>query len=132
MPALTGMANSHRRATGGFRVTLALCPYSVHPLRDPGPPGRGPDRPLCRPRSAASRYDRRKGVFFGDDAFTAICCGRLATRRASTSFANCLTPNHVHLILTPATADGLARALGKAPHGRGLLRVRIGVRTGPA
>jgi len=65
-------------------------------------------------------------------AFTAICCGRLATRRASTSFANCLTPNHVHLILTPATADGLARALGKAPHGRGLLRVRIGVRTGPA
>ena len=29
----------------------------------------------------------------------------------------CLMPNHVHLILAPATADGLARALGKAHRG---------------
>ncbi len=28
-------------------------------------------------------------------------------------WAYCLMPNHVHLILTPATADGLARALGE-------------------
>ena len=51
-------------------------------------------------------------------AFTAICYGRLATRRASASFAYCLMPNHVHLILT-TTADGLARALGKAHRGTG-------------
>ena len=29
-------------------------------------------------------------------------------------WAYCLMPNHVHLILAPTTADGLARALGKA------------------
>jgi len=26
----------------------------------------------------------------------------------------CLMPNHVHLIVTPATPEGLGRALGKA------------------
>jgi putative transposase len=28
-------------------------------------------------------------------------------------WAYCLMPNHVHLILVPATEDGLARALGE-------------------
>jgi putative transposase len=28
-------------------------------------------------------------------------------------WAYCLMPNHVHLILTPATADGLSRAVGR-------------------
>ncbi len=29
-------------------------------------------------------------------------------------WAYCLMPNHVHLILTPQTPEGLGRALGKA------------------
>src|SRR5260370_7913410 len=29
-------------------------------------------------------------------------------------WAYCLMPNHIHLILTPQTPDGLRRALGKA------------------
>ena len=35
-------------------------------------------------------------------------------RRASVEcWAYCLMPNHVHLILVPATADGLASAIGE-------------------
>ena len=35
-------------------------------------------------------------------------------RKASVAcWAYCLMPNHVHLILVPTTADGLARAIGE-------------------
>jgi putative transposase len=35
-------------------------------------------------------------------------------RKASVAcWAYCLMPNHVHLILVPATADGLARAIAR-------------------
>ncbi len=36
-----------------------------------------------------------------------------AASMASRSFAYCLTPNHVHLILVSDRAEGLSRALGE-------------------
>ena len=68
------------------------------------------------PHHVTQRGNRRERVFFGDDDYRLYqrsVAGGL--RQAGVSvWAYCLMPNHVHLILTPTTADGLARAFGKA------------------
>lgn len=68
------------------------------------------------PHHVTQRGNRRGEVFFSDDDY-ALYRDLLAEAcaRANVSvWAYCLMPNHVHLILTPSTPDGLARALGKA------------------
>jgi putative transposase len=62
------------------------------------------------------RGNRRLPVFFGDDdrrAYLALVAAAL--RRTGTQcLAWCLMDNHVHLILVPATADGLRATLAEA------------------
>jgi len=68
------------------------------------------------PHLVTQRGNRRERVFFYDDDYRLYRdLLREACDKAGVSvWAYCLMPNHVHLILTPTTADGLARALGKA------------------
>ena len=68
------------------------------------------------PHHVTQRGNRRERVFFGDDDFRLYRdLLREACDKAGVSvWAYCLMPDHVHLILTPTTDDGLARALGKA------------------
>lgn len=71
--------------------------------------------PGC-PHHVTARGNRREPIFF-EDGDQEIYGDMLAEqmRKASVEvWAYCLMPNHVHLILCPATADGLARALGAA------------------
>ena len=61
------------------------------------------------------RGNRRMTTFFCDDDYRAYLellaqwCGRCEVR----VWAYCLMPNHVHLLLVPATAGGLAEAVGE-------------------
>ena len=63
------------------------------------------------PHHVTQRGNRRQQTFFCDDDYRAYLsllvewCGRYDTR----IWAYCLMPNHVHAILVPTTADGLAR-----------------------
>ena len=68
------------------------------------------------PHHVTQRGNRREAVFFGDDDYSLYLDLLAEACRAAgvAVWAYCLMPNHVHLILTPSTADGLARALGKA------------------
>ena len=67
------------------------------------------------PHHVTQRGNRRERVFFGDEDFSLYldllkeACGREGVG----VWAYCLMPNHVHLILTPQTPEGLGRALGK-------------------
>jgi len=59
--------------------------------------------------------NRRQRVFF-EDGVLALYRDILAERcrRAGVAvWAYCLMPNHVHLIMVPQSADGLARAIGE-------------------
>ncbi len=68
------------------------------------------------PHHVTQRGNRRQETFFcGADyrsylALMAEWCGRCGVE----IWAYCLMPNHVHLIATPETADGLRRAIGEA------------------
>ena len=67
------------------------------------------------PHHVTQRGNRRAPVFFEDGDY-ALYRDLLAERcrKASVAcWAYCLMPNHVHLILVPSTADGLARAIGE-------------------
>lgn len=67
------------------------------------------------PHHVTQRGNRRERVFFGDDDY-ALYRDLLAERcrkAAVACWAYCLMPNHVHLVLMPGHADGLARALGE-------------------
>src|SRR5450631_3984041 len=67
------------------------------------------------PHHVTQRGNRREPIFF-EDGDQDIYCDMLAeqTRKAGVEvWAYCLMPNHVHLILTPKTADGLGRAVGE-------------------
>jgi REP-associated tyrosine transposase len=67
------------------------------------------------PHHVAQRGNRRKQVFF-DDGDYALYCGLLAQacRKFGVAvWAYGLMPNHVHLILTPSAAAGLALALSR-------------------
>jgi putative transposase len=68
------------------------------------------------PHHVTQRGNRREPIFF-EDGDQDIYCDLLAeqTRKAGVEvWAYCLMPNHVHLILVPATADGLGAAMGEA------------------
>src|SRR5260370_19987242 len=66
------------------------------------------------PHHVTQRGNRRERVFF-EPGHYALYRALLsaACRKADVGvWAYCLMPNHVHLILVPAEATGLARALG--------------------
>ena len=68
------------------------------------------------PHHVTQRGNRREAIFF-EDGDHEIYLDLLAeqTRKAGVEvWACCLMPNHVHLIMTPATPDGLGRAVGEA------------------
>ena len=68
------------------------------------------------PHHVTQRGNRRQQVFFCDDDYE-VYRHLLAEgcRQAGVSVLSyCLMPNHVHLILTPRTGDGLREALGEA------------------
>ena len=62
------------------------------------------------------RGNRREKVFFGEDDYALYrdLLSEACRREGVAVWAYCLMPNHVHLILTPRTGEGLGRALGKA------------------
>jgi putative transposase len=68
------------------------------------------------PHHVTQRGNRRQKTFFTSEdyrnyvALLAAAC----RRHDSEVWAWCLMPNHVHLIITPATADGLRASLGEA------------------
>jgi putative transposase len=67
------------------------------------------------PHHVTQRGNRRQTIFF-EPADYAVYRDLLAERchKASVEvWAYCLMPNHVHLVLTPSTPDGLARAIGE-------------------
>jgi putative transposase len=67
------------------------------------------------PHHVIQRGNRRRTVFFEPSDY-ALYRDLLAERchKASVEvWAYCLMPNHVHLVLTPSTPEGLARAIGE-------------------
>jgi putative transposase len=68
------------------------------------------------PHHVTARGNRREPIFFEDgdqDVYRTILSEQM--QKASVSvWAYCFMPNHVHLILCPHDADGLARAMGAA------------------
>ena len=68
------------------------------------------------PHHITQRGNRREKVFFGDDDYALYrdLLAEACRREGVAVSAYCLMPNHVHLILTPRTPEGLGRALGKA------------------
>jgi putative transposase len=68
------------------------------------------------PHLVTQRGNRRQQTFFNDAdrALYKRLVATFAARAGVAIWAYCLMPNHVHLIMLPATADGLARALGEA------------------
>ncbi|MHB8530355.1 MAG: transposase [Caulobacteraceae bacterium] len=62
------------------------------------------------------RGNRREAIFFeeGDQEIYRDLLAEQARKADVVVWAYCLMPNHVHLILTPATAEGLGRAVGEA------------------
>ena len=68
------------------------------------------------PHHITQRGNRRQQTFFGtDDYLLYIALMAEWCRRCSVAvWAYCLMPNHSHLIVVPASADGLRRAIGEA------------------
>jgi len=68
------------------------------------------------PHHVTQRGNRREAIFF-EDGDHEIYRDLLAeqTRKAGVEVWGwrCLMPNHVHLILTPGTAEGIGRAVGE-------------------
>jgi REP element-mobilizing transposase RayT len=68
------------------------------------------------PHHVTQRGNRRERVFFSYadyELYRDLLCEACA-RETVAVWSYCLMPNHVHFILTPATPEGLGRALGKA------------------
>ncbi len=59
------------------------------------------------PHHVTQRRDRRENVFFGDDDYALYRDLLAEACRGVAVWAYCLMPNHVHLILTPQTPEGL-------------------------
>ena len=78
------------------------------------------------PHHVTQRGNRRQKTFFSEEDYRAYLsllvdwCARCDVR----VWAYCLMPNHVHLIVVPSRADGLARALGET-HRRYTRRVNF-------
>src|SRR5260370_24816381 len=68
------------------------------------------------PHHVTQRGNRREPVFCAgaDYALYRDLLHEACARETVAVWSYCLMPNHVHLILAPATAEGLGRALGKA------------------
>ena len=68
------------------------------------------------PHHVTQRGNRRMQTFFCDDDYRAYLAlaGQWCRQEGLSVWAYCLMPNHVHLIVVPSTAAGLARALGEA------------------
>jgi len=73
-----------------------------------------PDRSRL-PASRDAAGNRRAPVFFeqGDYALYRDLLAEQCRKASVACWSYCLMPNHVHLILVPATADGPARAIGE-------------------
>lgn len=67
------------------------------------------------PHHVTQRGNRREPIFFedGDQAIYLRILSAQARQRGVGIWAYCLMPNHVHLILTPTDATGLASAVGE-------------------
>ena len=67
------------------------------------------------PHHVTQRGNRRAPVFFeqGDYALYRDLLAERCRKASVGCRGYCLMPNHMHLILVPATADGLARAIGE-------------------
>ena len=68
------------------------------------------------PHHITQRGNRRQPVFFGDEDYAAYrdLVAAACVAQGVRCLAWCLMPNHVHLILTPPSADGLRAALAEA------------------
>ena len=68
------------------------------------------------PHHVTQRGNRREAIFFedGDQEIYRDLLAEQCRKAEVEAWAYCLMPNHVHLILTPATAEGLGRAVGEA------------------
>ena len=68
------------------------------------------------PHHVTQRGNRREAIFFedGDHEIYLDLLAEQALKADVAVWAYCLMPNHVHLILKPAHADGLGRAVGEA------------------
>jgi len=68
------------------------------------------------PHHVTQRGNRREAIFFkdGDHEIYKDLLAEQAQKWDVEVLAYCLMPNHVHLILTPATADGLGKVVGEA------------------
>ena len=68
------------------------------------------------PHHVTQRGNRRQTVFFGDDAYRAYLAFLIEHTRAAgvATWAWCLMPNHVHLMLVPPTSGALRTALSEA------------------
>jgi putative transposase len=67
------------------------------------------------PHHVTQRGNRREAIFFedGDQEIYRDLLAEQARKVGVGVWAYCLMPNHVHLIMTPETADGLGRAVGE-------------------
>jgi putative transposase len=68
------------------------------------------------PHHVTQRGNRRQTVFFGEDDYLAYL-GLLTEHTGKAGvrvWAWCLMPNHVHLMLTPPSAEALRAALAEA------------------
>ena len=68
------------------------------------------------PHHVTQRGNRRQLLFAepGDYALYRDLLAERCDANGVACWAYCLMPNHVHLILTPSTAEGLSRAVGEA------------------
>lgn len=68
------------------------------------------------PHLVTQRGNRRAPIFFepGDPVVYRELLARETKRREVAVWAYCLMPDHVHMILTPETAEGLSLAVGEA------------------
>ena len=68
------------------------------------------------PHHVTARGNRRQPLFFEDSdyRFYRRLVGAAAARAGAEIWAYCLLPNHVHLIVTPADADGLRATFADA------------------
>jgi putative transposase len=68
------------------------------------------------PHHVTQRGNRGEPLFFGDADYPLYrdLLAEACRREGVAVWSYCLMPNHVHLILTPRTPEGLGRALGKA------------------
>jgi putative transposase len=91
-----------------IRIALTFSPYSEQwPV---SPASSFPIFPITQ------RGNRRQMLFTepGDYGLYRDLLAERCRSNGVACWAYCLMPNHIHLILTPATSDGLSRAVGEA------------------